>query len=134
MSSSWWFRSALIVPVLCAACGGGGGYSPTSPSTPTTSSTPVTPYAPGTPAATNEVVASSSSAFNPSSLTVAKGAAVTFTFEGVQHNVTFDNVAGAPADIGNSSSTSVQRVFATAGTFGYQCTIHSGMRGTVVVN
>ena len=62
-----------------------------------------------------------------------KGTTVTFTFQ-AEHNVNFDAVTGAPANIGNTSSGSIQRVFATAGTFGFNCTLHSGMRGQVVVN
>lgn len=118
----------VVVAVACAACGGGaGGNSPTSPSDYNGAGTS------GTPAA-NTVVASAASVFSPASLTVAAGTAVTFTFEGVTHNVTFDNVSGAPASIDNSYSTSVTRAFATKGTFPYQCTIHSGMQGTVTVN
>ncbi|MBI3567367.1 MAG: cupredoxin domain-containing protein [Gemmatimonadetes bacterium] len=121
------FGGFVASVVLCAACGGGGGSnsSPTAPNN----------YGGGTTTtAANTVIASAGNAFNPNSLTVAKGTDVTFTFESVTHNVTFDNVAGKPADIGNTSGTSVTRNFATAGTFGYQCTLHSGMRGTIVVN
>jgi plastocyanin len=119
----------VVVAVVCAACGGGGngGYSPTSPSNNNGAGTS------GTPAA-NTVVAGAASVFSPASLTVAAGTTVTFTFEGVTHDVTFDNVSGAPENIGMSNSTSVTRAFATKGTFGYQCTVHSGMRGAVTVN
>ena len=109
------------------ACGGGGGnggsssYSPTSPGTTTN---------PGV----NEVIATTSNTFNPGTLTVTKGTTVTFTFQGTTHNVTFNNVTGAPASIPNTANAGVQRLFDTAGTFGYNCTIHSGMSGTVVVN
>jgi len=126
---------SLATLALVSACGGGGGgggggdYSsgPTAPTTPSTPSTPSTPAA-------NEVIATDANAFNPGTLTVSKGTTVTFTFQGVTHNVTFANVAGAPANVGNSTNTSVQRVFATAGSFGYACTLHAGMQGTVVVN
>ncbi|MHB8839226.1 MAG: cupredoxin domain-containing protein [Gemmatimonadaceae bacterium] len=109
------------------SCGGGGYNSPTSPnpgSNPGTTSTP----------GANEVIATTSNTFSPSTLTVAKGTTVTFTFQSVQHNVNFANVAGAPANIGTTSNSGVQRVFATAGTFGYDCSLHSGMTGTIVVN
>ena len=126
--------SLVVVSVLFASCGGGGS-SPTSPATPyvpagTPAGTPATPAAPGS----NEVIATTGSVFNPTSLTVAKGTTVTFTFQSVEHNVVFDAVAGAPAGIGNTASSAVQRVFATSGAFGFQCTIHGGMRGTVTVN
>ena len=122
----------VAVVALTASCGGGGGGSPTSPAAPNvpTGGTPATPAAPSL----NEVIATTSSTFNPTSITVAKGTSVTFTFQAVEHNVVFDAVTGAPAGIGNTASTAVQRVFATAGTFGFQCTIHGGMRGTVSVN
>ena len=121
----------LIVAVVCAACGGGaGGNSPTSPSDYNGAGTPATPAAPSP----NTVIASSASAFSPASLTVAAGTTVTFTFEGVTHNVVFDNVSGVPANIEPTYSESVRRTFATKGTFPYQCTIHSGMTGTVTVN
>lgn len=121
----------VTVVALTTSCGGGGG-SPTSPaaSNVPTGGTPATPAAPSA----NEVIATTSSTFNPTSLTVAKGTSVTFTFQSVEHNVVFDAVTGAPAGIGNTASSAVQRVFANAGTFGFQCTIHGGMRGSVAVN
>lgn len=123
--------SLVVVAALCTSCGGGGG-SPTSPAN--SNPTPGTPA--GTPAApaANEIIATTGSTFNPTSLTVAKGTTVTFTFQSVEHNVVFDAVAGAPAGIGSTASSAVQRVFATAGAFGFQCTIHGGMRGTVTAN
>ncbi|HEY3286088.1 MAG TPA: plastocyanin/azurin family copper-binding protein [Gemmatimonadaceae bacterium] len=124
-------RAALAGLVLLAACGGGGGgyNSPTAPYSPSPSPTP----APTAPAA-NEVIATTSNTFTPGTLTVSKGTTVTFTFQSTTHNVIFANVAGAPANIGNTSNSGVQRVFSTAGTFGYDCSLHSGMVGTVVVN
>jgi plastocyanin len=64
---------------------------------------------------------------------IAAGGTVTWTFE-TRHNVTFSSVSGRPADIPNTSSGSVSRTFAQAGTFDYHCTIHTGMSGTVVVH
>jgi len=115
--------AALVVPLLATACGG-SGYGSTGP---TTTGTPSTPGA-------NEVIATSSLTFNPTTLSVAKGTTVSFTFQGVQHTVAFAAVTGAPAGIGATSNATVQRVFATAGTFGFQCTIHPSMTGTIVVN
>jgi len=127
--------AALFAVAVLSACGGGGGGSAAAPTDPygsTGSTNNGTPSTPSTPAA-NEVQATGNNTFNPASLTVAKGTTVTFTFQ-AEHNVNFDNVTGAPSNIGNTSSGSVQRVFATAGTFGFNCTLHSGMRGQVVVN
>lgn len=111
-----------------AACGGGGsGYN-----------APTSTYTPGpttnNPPPANTVIATASITFNPATLTVTKGTTVTFTFESVGHNVYFDAVTGAPANITDVlSNTSVTRTFNTAGSFGYECHVHSGMRGTIVV-
>jgi plastocyanin len=51
----------------------------------------------------------------------------------VQHNVTFDAAAGAPANIADRTSGGDSRTFMTAGIFDYQCTIHPGMNGQVTV-
>jgi plastocyanin len=122
--------AALAGLVLLAACGGGGGGgdgSPTAPYSPSPSPGPTLP-------AVNEVIATPSNTFTPSTLTVARGTTVTFTFQGTTHNVNFANVAGAPANIAATANSGVQRVFSTAGTFGYDCSLHSGMSGTIVVN
>jgi len=121
-----WLAAALLA---VAACGGGGGNGPTGS---TTSSYPGSPSDP-TNTTANSVNATTSSTFDPAALTVAKGTTVTFTFASVTHNVTFDAVSGAPANIPSTSGASVTRTFSTAGSFGYQCTLHGGMRGTVTV-
>ncbi len=81
----------------------------------------------------NTVQALTTSQFNPTSLSVPITTSVSFTFFGQTHNVTFDALAGAPANIGNSSNATVARVFGTVGTFTFQCTLHPGMTGQVVV-
>ena len=121
--------AALVGLILLVACGGGGGGggTPTAPSSNSPSPNPTTP-------GTNEIIATTSNTFTPATLTVARGTTVTFTFQGTQHNVNFASVAGAPAGIGTTSNSGVTCLFSTAGTFGYDCSLHSGMRGTVVVN
>jgi plastocyanin len=59
---------------------------------------------------------------------------VTWSFGQLAHNVTFGAQAGAPQNIGDSVNSDVPRTFNTTGTFGYNCTIHPGMSGTVVVH
>ena len=51
---------------------------------------------------------------------------------GVEHNVTF--AAPAITDIPNHLAGSNSRTFSTAGNFGYACTIHPGMSGSVIVH
>jgi plastocyanin len=75
--------------------------------------------------------------FNPGVVSVQQNGSVTWTnTAGVAHNVTF-SAAQAPlvngGNIPDHTSGSNTRSFPTAGTYGYACTIHSGMSGTVVV-
>jgi len=90
---------------------------------------------PKAPPADEEVTASTSLAFTPPTVAIRRGGTVTFDFQGVGHNVFFDNgPAGAPANItGENANVSKTLTFAAAGTFPYNCHIHPGMRGTVVV-
>ena len=110
--------------IALAACGGGsttGGYIDAPPPPPP-------------PGDGKTVNATPSETFTPATLTVNAGDAVTFAFGGVAHNVFFDAAQGAPANIpGAIANSSIQRTFATAGTYNYACTIHPSMRGTVVV-
>jgi plastocyanin len=54
-------------------------------------------------------------------------------FGTVPHDVTFGAATAAPPAIGLVSNTSVSRTFNAAGTFQYDCTVHAGMSGYVVV-
>ena len=72
--------------------------------------------------------------FAPSPLNVAAGGTVTFAFGSVGHNVFFHATPGAPADIpGTNANASVTRTFPTTGTYVYDCHLHPGMTGTIVV-
>jgi plastocyanin len=71
--------------------------------------------------------------FDPASVDVARGGTVTWTLGPVPHNVTFASGAG-PQDIPTWSDGSNSRAFPESGTFSYQCTVHSGMSGMVVVH
>lgn len=79
------------------------------------------------------VQAGLTTAFNPTTVTIARTATVTWQWAGLSHNVTFDAVTGAPADIPTRSTGQESRQFNTAGTFPYQCTLHAGMTGQVIV-
>lgn len=79
---------------------------------------------------TSNSIAIGDNYFSPSSTTVPVGTAVTWTWStGTTHNVTFDDGAAS----GDRSSGTYTRTFNTAGTYQYQCTIHAGMKGTIVV-
>jgi plastocyanin len=69
--------------------------------------------------------------FSPSTSTVPAGTVVTWTWNsgGTQHNVTF---ADGPTSPNQSGGGTYQRQFDVAGTYGYQCTLHAAMSGTIV--
>lgn len=69
-------------------------------------------------------------AFNPPTVTIHAGQTVAWKFDdgSIVHNVTGSDWRSADMNSGYFTHT-----FATPGTFPYNCTIHSGMTGTVVV-
>jgi plastocyanin len=84
---------------------------------------------------TVDVAATPSIAFSPGTVRVQSGGTVRFVFGSVAHNVFFDNgPAGAPANIaGSNANVNATLTFSTVGSFVYNCHIHPGMQGTVVV-
>jgi plastocyanin len=72
--------------------------------------------------------------FTPSQVTIRVGQTVLFDFPADQHNVIFAARTGKPADIPTTAGQAVTRTFGTAGTFPYDCTLHPGMSGQVIVN
>lgn len=76
---------------------------------------------------------SASNIFQPQIVGVARGGSVTWSFSAVEHNVTFSGGGGAPANIPNTVNNTVSRTFGTAGNFPYDCSLHAGMTGTVIV-
>jgi plastocyanin len=74
--------------------------------------------------------------FNPSNAVVQSGGTVTWTWNDnpTPHNVTFTSgPAPRPLDAPTQATGTYQATFTTVGTYGYHCTIHSGMSGTVTV-
>ena len=106
----------LAVAVLAAACGGGSSASTTATSA----------------AAGGTQVSIKGFAFNPASVTVKAGESVTWTNQdGTTHTVTADNGGFDSGNVADGATFSF--TFAKAGTYPYHCSIHSSMKGTVVV-
>lgn len=80
------------------------------------------------------IVTTPGNSFAPFQVDIAAGGSVQWQFGSVGHNVLFDNTAGAPAGIPITMGANASRTFAAKGTFNYQCTVHTGMVGVVVVH
>jgi len=85
---------------------------------------------PSTGGEAQNLVMITSFSFEPSTITVPKGAAVTWTNQDpVAHTIT-----GADFDSGTvGPGQNYSHVFDKAGTYEYHCAIHPSMKGTVVV-
>lgn len=72
--------------------------------------------------------------FSPTVLEVPVGATVRFHMFGEEgHDATFANVPGRPAHIPVVNNQIVPRQFNTSGTFPYDCNVHPGMSGAIIV-
>lgn len=71
-------------------------------------------------------------AFTPNKVAIGRGGSVIWTFSATAHNVNFTG-AGAPSNISDRFNTTESRTFSTAGNFAYNCLIHAGMSGTIIV-
>ncbi|MDZ7727166.1 MAG: plastocyanin/azurin family copper-binding protein [Dehalococcoidia bacterium] len=106
--------SLLVVPLLAAGLGVAAGLSSAS--------------------ADDETITLQDISFNPSSVTINVGDTVTWSHndEGLPHNVT--SSGGGPLDSGNfEAGGTFQFTFTEPGTFGFMCTIHPSMTGSVTV-
>ncbi len=105
--------------ILAAACGGDGAPTP-----PTSKNKTVDVF-------------TISVAFSPNFLQINQGDTVRFNIvpaaNGEGHDVTFDKTSGAPANIPVTLNAAISRVFTTKGSFHYNCFVHPGMSGDVVV-
>ncbi|HEY6829034.1 MAG TPA: plastocyanin/azurin family copper-binding protein [Gemmatimonadaceae bacterium] len=117
------FAAVLAAAVSLAACGGDGASS-------------VDPVPTPGPVVTSAVVqATPANQFTPGTINLAVGGSVEFDFGPVAHDVFFDGApSGAPSNItAPSFNTSVSRTFTAKGRYVYNCHIHPGMSGVVVV-
>ena len=72
--------------------------------------------------------------FNPTPVTIRVGGRVNFIFGATAHTVIFEEVADRPDHIVEQSSGKTEsRTFTAVGNFNYECGIHDGMQGTVIV-
>jgi plastocyanin len=115
-------RVSIAVAALLFTISCGSSDSPTTP-----------------PAGSNKSydVVTVSNAFSPNILQIAPGDTIRFTIvpapNGEGHDVTFDAKAGAPENIKVTLNGVFNRVFSTRGSFHYNCFVHPGMSGDVVV-
>ena len=107
-------RFVLIAACLAAACGSDVAVTPKG------GPAPADVFTPG-------------NVFSPFSTIIAVGGTVRFNISGDQHNVIFGAVTGAPANVNVVQNVVASRTFTTRGTFPYDCTVHPGMSGQVVV-
>lgn len=85
----------------------------------------------GGPVLTSDVAIRSMS-FQPANIQITVGDTVTWTnYDGVNHTVTSDKGAFGSGTLVDGDTYSY--TFDTAGTFPYHCSIHTSMRGSVVV-
>jgi plastocyanin len=84
----------------------------------------------GPPTAEPQIVAIGDNFFNPTPVQISVGGAVRWLNSGTQaHNSTGPGWASPNLNYGQS----YDRTFPTAGTFDYECTLHPGMIGRVIV-
>lgn len=121
-------RVGLLGAILGGlACGGGGGGMQPPPPPPPPPPMCVSGTG-GTPVAVRD------NQFDPATVSVALGGRVTWTWSGVaSHNVTFETGPQLPAESCDQTSGTHNVTFTTAGTYGYTCTNHANMNGSVTV-
>jgi plastocyanin len=94
---------------------------------------PVVAPPPVLPQTASVEASSTANTFSPSQVTIAKGGTVTWTIGTRRHNVTFFANPSAPTNVESNTNTTASRTFTAAGSFPYNCTLHAGMTGIVIV-
>jgi plastocyanin len=120
----------LAVALAASGCGSGGGGGSSSPSAPASSASTGSPV-PVTKIDMHNIQ------FNPKTITVKKGTTVEWVNQdSVAHDVTKVSGPGQQFSSGTGNlrnGDTYKQTFNTAGTIHYQCTVHAGMTGTIVV-
>jgi plastocyanin len=128
MSNLTTVRVRVLVAALAAAAAIACGGSSTSTPTPTSP----TPPSGSTVSIVSGASARTTTAYNPSPITVAHGTAVTWVNnDTIAHTSTGDGGAWDSGLVAPGSSFSF--TFSSAGTFTYHCAVHPNMVGTVTV-
>ncbi len=126
---------SLALSVSLAACGSSATsstHSATSSAAAASASSTTAP-ASGSAAAHSASVAISSYAYHPVSITVAKGAKITFSNRDQTAHTATSTQAGA-FDTGTLNSGASKAVtFTKPGTYSYYCQFHAFMKATVIV-
>ena len=119
------WAALLLSAVVIAGCGGDDGEQEAAPPAATPSQ--------DTAASKAVEVGIKDFTFAPGTVTVSAGAEVTWAnADATNHNVKFDDASQEGIDnIREGEDASVK--FTKAGSYGYVCTYHPGMKGKVVV-
>jgi len=128
---------ALGATLILVACGGTASTPPaataTSAPTPSPTATTATSPTPTQVVQVKIVEKNEKYSFEPSSITVPKGAQVVWTNgTDAPHTVTSDsNAFGTTSNLAQNQT--FMMIFNTAGTYAYHCNIHPYMKATIIV-
>jgi plastocyanin len=121
---------SLVLSVALAACGSSASSSSTTSASHSAASTSAAAAAPATHATS---VAISNYAFHPATITVAKGAKITFT----NHDQTAHTATSTQTGVFDTGTVkpgaSRTVTFSKPGTYTYYCQFHAFMKATVTV-
>ena len=124
---------AACAIAMCAACGGSGNSSGTGATATAPAPGPtITAAAPAVRAVEGTGDPRTAWRFDPQTVTVAAGATVKFTNSGAEtHTVTADDGSFDAGTVDPGQTVTLK--FDHAGSFGYHCSLHPWMTGTVKV-